>query len=213
MKKSKSNSKLNNFLLFWYVLLILILPIISLIAAFYIYQNLWEDESFWGSANFFLFFFVNMPIYGIYTTMIIKGYFPTSNKKALLLFIPLVISYTTFFIDNGFDGFWSYVFINSLPLYLGLNLIFFAGLLVLIAGNIVDASFKELAGKLIAMLILITIIFYAPAYFLFFGINIHTEGTSSYEEIRNLVKYFLTIILMAILHFNIVKKLFNEGAF
>jgi hypothetical protein len=119
MSENKTRSRFNKFLLFWYVILVLILPMVSLIASFYVYKDLWEDDSFKGSAKFFLFFFVNMPIYIIYTRLVIKEYFPVSNKNAIYLFIPLIVSYTTFFIDMGFEGFWTYAIINSLPLYLG----------------------------------------------------------------------------------------------
>jgi len=211
MEQKVTRDKLNKFLRFWYVVLVLILPMISLVASFYVYKGLWTDDSFWGQANFVMYFFFNMPIFVIFTYHIINGYFPKSNRNALYLFIPLVISYSPFFIDNGFKGFWPFVITNSLPIYLGLNLIFYLGLLFLSFGISIGNSFKRLISGLILLILFSALLFYAPIYFMKFGIELHTLDYSGYQSIRSLVVFFFTILLMAVFHFKVAKRVFEQG--
>lgn len=201
----------NKCLLGAYIILVLVIPMIALIVSYSVYDDLAIQKTLIGRISVFLYVLVSLPVYLIYSRLVIKEYFPYSNKQAILLFVPFIISYASFFIDKGFNGVWNYLIINSLPLYVGLNLVFFVGLVYLLYDKNKDEDVKSLLGILLASLVILCLLFLPVLHFFLLGIEINSMNLSGYQMARSVVIFIFTILLMAFFHYKIVIRLYEKG--
>jgi len=209
--QNKRNTS-NKLLLWGYIILVLVIPMVALTASYSVYSDMEVQKTFIGKISIFLYILVSLPVYLIYSRLIIREYFPYNNKQAILLFVPFVISYVTFFIDKGYDDIWNYLIINSLPLYIGLNLIFFLGLLYLLYDKNKDVDLKSLLGILLASLVILCFLFLPVLHFFILGIEVNSLNLSGYQMIRSIIVFVFTILLMAFFHYKIVINLYEKGA-
>lgn len=194
-----------------YLALVLVLPLVSLIASYAVYSELEVQKTMIGRISTILFLFVNLPIYFIYARMVIMELFPVSGFKAFYLFIPLIVSFLMLCVDNNYENIWKFLIVGSLPLFIGLNLVFFIGLLMLIYQNSVGESPKALIGRWISTFFLILIIFTPAVHFLLLGIEIHSQNVSGFMKFKELFVYIFTILLMSFFHYKIVINLYHKG--
>jgi len=199
---------LNRTLLIFYVLFMVVIPLIVLFVGFN--RDIVKFSSS-SQINFgrILYIFVSLPAYSVYAVMIVKEYFPEKNKNAFILFIPILFPYLVNYFSEG-RIFFEMLMKDSLPLYLGINIMFFAGLLKLIIKNIKGEA--GIIKKLFILLIIFFILFF-PAYCIFIiGYELSIKHISSYmDKVKELLKFFSSIILVIIFHYKILLRMFNEG--
>lgn len=151
-------------------------------------------NSSWMSAGRLAYFFISMPIYFVYAHILIKGSFPKSNLKAIYLFIPGIVTSALYYLEPS-DIFMEMLFADSLPMYMGINLLFFWGLIYLIFTDI------DGLGKAFAGIIIVSIIFYAPVCIFITGLKLSVKYTVNPIEYNwAMVKYIFTILLVAFFH-------------
>lgn len=211
MTKIKERARVNKTLLFIYIVLVLVIPVIALFASFGVSDNLKVYDTFLGTASRVLYVFVSLPVYAVYANIVIKELFPVSGRKVFYLFIPIIATWLIQIFDKGFTEFWDFLILNSLPLYLGLNLVFVIGLFILIVINAKDESFGAIIGRVIASIIIIILIFAPPVYFFLLGIEMHSVDLVGYEKVRAVAMFIFTILLMAFFHYKIVIELYERG--
>jgi hypothetical protein len=189
----------------FYIILALIIPTGAVVANLIIRDTyVWSHN--WNGAVRIVMFFVTLPIYLIYTFLIIKRHFPKRITRALLLFLPYVFSVIIYY-------FWSdlkildFLILNSLPFFLGINSLYFGGLMVLIVKNTIGESFKEIIKRLIGTIIIISLIFFPVVHTLLVGIKFNLEIGGW----MLLLGFIFIIITTAISHFPVLKELYKEG--
>jgi hypothetical protein len=189
----------------FYIILALIIPTGAVVANLIIRDAyIWSHN--WNGAVRIVMFFVTLPIYLIYTFLIIKRHFPKRITRALLLFLPYVFSVIIFY-------FWSdlkildFLILNSLPFFLGINSLYFGGLMVLIVKNTVGESFKEIIKRLIGTIIIISLIFFPVVHTLLVAIKFNLEIGGW----MLLLGFIFIVITTIISHFPVLKELYKEG--
>ena len=142
----------------------------------------------------------------IYTYLILKKHFPKKITKALILFSPYLLSHGIYFFwaDTGPLDF---LVLNSLPFFLGINMLYLCGLLVLIVQNTRGEPFRGIIKKVIGAIIIIGLIFLPVLHSFLIGMkfNLETGG------IICLLGFFAIIISTALSHLPILKELYREG--
>jgi hypothetical protein len=202
----KSTMKKTIFWLFiFYVLLALVIPPVV------VFVNLINRDAYawshnWNIAVRYIMLFVTLPVYLVYTFLILKRHFPKKITKVLSLFFPYLLSFAIYF-------FWAdielldFLVLNSLPFFLGINLLYLGGLLVLIVQNTRGDSFKEIIKKIVGTIIIIVLIFLPVIHSFIIGIKFNLEKGGLWF----LLGFFAVIISVAISNFPVLKELYKEG--
>jgi hypothetical protein len=189
----------------FYIILALIIPTGAVVANLIIRDAyVWSHN--WNGAVRIVMFFVTLPIYLIYTFLIIKRHFPKKTARALLLFLPYVFSIIIYY-------FWSdlsildFLILNSLPFFLGINFLYLGGLIALIVKNIIGEHCKEIIKKLIGTIVIISLMFFPVVHALLVGIKINLEIGGWIL----LLGFIFIIFTTTISHFPVLKELYKEG--
>jgi hypothetical protein len=201
----ESISKAYYWIFSFYIILALIMPTGAIVTNLIIRDTyVWSHN--WNGAVRIVMFFVTLPIYLIYTFLIIKRHFPKRITKALLLFLPYLFSIIIYY-------FWSdlnildFLILNSLPFFLGINFLYFGGLMVLIVINTIRESPREIIKRLIGTIIIISLIFFPIVHTLLVGIRFNLEIGGW----MLLLGFIFIIFTTAISHFPVLKELYKEG--
>ena len=189
----------------FYIILALIIPA-GAIAANLIIRDAYVWSHNWNGAVKIVMFFVTLPIYLIYTFLIIKRHFPKKIGKVLLLFLPYVFSLTIYYLWSDLDLL-DFLILNSLPFFLGINLLYFGGLMVLIVINTIGGSAGDIIKRLIGTIIIISLIFFPVVHTLLVGIKFNLESGGW----TLLLGFIFIIVTTAISHFPVLKDLYREG--
>ena len=152
-------------------------------------------------------FFVALPAYAVYGWLIVKEHFPDTTREALRLFIPLVFSLLTSLWwwpkTGGVDLF----LFEGLPLFLGLNLLFFCGLV----GIVVRKNRDTMDAAVVSLLLVLTLFLFGPALVLSVqGWELSRSGGLA-ETLLSETQYILAVILTAWSNLPILRKLYRAG--
>jgi hypothetical protein len=104
-------------------------------------------------------------------------------------------------------GLLDFLVLNSLPFFLGINLLYLGGLLVLIVQNTRGEPFKEIIKKVIGTIIIVGLIFLPVIHSFIVGIKFNLEKGGLWF----LLGFFAVIISVAISNFPVLKELYEEG--
>ena len=197
---------INKILLSAYIIFMIAIPLVVLMMA--INRSIVSfSDSGWMNGGRLAYIFISIPAYFIYARMMIKDYFPKENIKALYLFVPVLITIGLYFINKP-DHLLEILISDSLPMYLGLNLLFFLGLFKLI---FID---EFSIGLLIAGIIILFLLFFGAACLFIIGLQLSTKyAVNPNDNFWLIAKYIFTILLVAFFHFNLFVKMGNEGKF
>lgn len=209
MEKTERN-KFNKTLLYIFLILVWLLPTIGMLVSLFTIEIEPFKDSNWTKVVRIIFFFMTMPVYLIYARLIIIEIFPHKNRNALLYFIPYVFTFGLYY-QHINDNVLYFITLDSLPLFLGINLIFFFGLINLLIINMAGNSISTILGKIV-LTIVIMLLYYAPVlFFAIYGhqLNILVSGTES--VISGLAKFYFTILLVAFFNIKAVKNLYVAG--
>jgi len=202
--------KLNKILLNVYLVLVWLLPTIGILVSLFTIEIEPFKDSSWTKAVRIIFFFMTMPVYLIYARLIIIEIFPHKNKTALLYFIPYVFTFT-FYYHHINDNILYFITLDSLPLFLGINLVFFFGLINLIIKKSVGDGFLTILGKIV-LTIVIMLLYYAPVmFFTLYGHQLNILVSDSESTVPGLVKFYFTILLVAFFNIKVVNNLYRAG--
>jgi len=197
--------KTNLWLFILYVLFALIVPAVVIFANLIVRDAyVWSHN--WNTAVKFIMLFLTLPVYLIYTFLILRRHFPKKIIRVLLLFFPYLLSIPIYF-------FWvdmrllDFLVLNSLPFFLGINLLYFGGLLVLIIRNTRGEPFREIIKKVTGAIIIIGLIFLPVLHLFLIGIKFNLEKGG----LVFLLGFFAVIISTAVSHFPVLKELYKEG--
>lgn len=159
---SKKEEEKRGFILIFlwisYLLAELIVPTIAMIGINFS-MEFKTNQTGWAGASRLMLLFVSVPVYVIYGFIMLKDHFPRQIKKALYVMFPLLINTLFFLYSLRTNGWFTFVSQLSFSFYIGLNLCFAGGLVVLILGRMHNDGIKQIAGKLIATLIIMFFLF------------------------------------------------------
>ena len=197
--------KTNLWLFIFYVLLALIVP------AVVVFINLIVRDAYvwshnWNIAVKYIMLFVTLPIYLIYTFLILKRHFPKKITKVLLLFFPYLLSFAIYYFWEDMELL-DFLILNCLPFFLGISLLYFGGLLVLIVQNTRGEPLREIIKKVIGTIILIGLIFLPVLHSFLIGIKFNLEKGG----LLFLFGFFAVVISTAVSHIPVLKELYAEG--
>ena len=197
--------KTNLWLFILYVLLTLVVPAVVVFINLIIRDAyVWSHN--WNIAVKYIMLFVTLPIYLIYTFLILKRHFPKKIIKALSLFLPYLLSFAIYYFWEDIELL-DFLVLNSLPFFLGISILYFGGLLVLIVRNTRGEPFREIIKKVIGTIIIIGLIFLPVIHSFLIGIKFNLETGGLWF----LVGFFAVIISVAISNFPVLKELYKEG--
>lgn len=209
MKKAERN-KFNKILLYLFLILVWLLPTIGMLTSFFSIDIEPFKDSSWKAAARVLFIIITMPVYLIYARLIIIEIFPYKNKNALLYFIPYVFTFA-FYYQHINDDVLNFIVLDSLPLFLGINLILFFGLIKLIYEN---SSASDISTILISILLSVIIIglYYTPVAFLaVYGHHLNKLVSDIGNITTNLIKFYFSILLVTFFNIKAVNNLYKAG--
>jgi hypothetical protein len=197
--------KTNLWLFIPYILLALVIPTVVIFISLIVRDTyVWSRN--WNTAVKYIMFFVTLPVYLVYTFLILRRHFPKKIIKALFLFFPYLLGFAIYYFLED-RGLLDFLVLNSLPFFLGINLLYLGGLLVLIVKNTRQEPIKEIIKKVIGTIIILGLIFLPVLYLFIVGINFNLEKGG----IVFLLGFFAIIISTAVSHFPILKELYEEG--
>ena len=213
MSDTKRTSS-NFFFLVVFVILNMILP------AFFI---LWGSGRFdpfprWpflgGAVRLLLFFFV-YPVGITYFVISLKRFFPRETKKALWLFVPYFANLVVYALRLGFSaGFFSLWLFQTLPLFLGYMTCLLGGFVILIVMGWRDLMQAKI-GEIFLAFILITafsLAFLGPLVFVFsMGWVMVQKMDLALSAASTILMYLLSITMVILFHFPIIRRLYREG--
>ncbi len=209
MEKTERN-KVNRILLNIFLILVWLLPTIGMLVSLFTIEIEPFISSTWTKVARIIFFFLTMPVYLIYARLIIIEIFPHKNRNALLYFIPYIFTFA-FYYQHINDNILHFITLDSLPLFLGINLIFFFGLINLIIKNTVGDSLKTILGKIL-LTIVIMLLYYTPViFFTFYGHQLNILVSDPESIVSGLVKFYFTILLVAFFNIKAVNNLYHAG--
>jgi len=211
MDKKIERTVLNQFLLVTYIFLVLLIPLAVLSVSLFRYEKFFLIPGLPDKTVASIFLFVSLPVYLIYAFIIKKELFPDSLRGALYLFVPIVISYGSYLFGHGFNDILLFLIISSLPLYLGLNLIFFTGFILLVYRESKYDTAKERFTKIIVLAVIIFLLFSPPVFFFLFGIRINLSDPDVFEFSTRIILFITDILLMAFFHYKILIKMYDRG--
>ena len=202
----KVKNIINKILLSAYIILMIAIPLVVLFMA--INRNIVPfSDSGWMNGGRLAYIFISIPAYFVYARMMVKDFFPKENIKALYLFVPVFITIGLYFINKP-DNLLEMLISDSLPLYLGLNLLFFLGLFKLIFSD------EFSIGRLIIGIIIMFLLFFGAVCLFIIGLQLSTKyEVNSNDSFWLISKYIFTILLVSFFHFNLFVKMGNEGKF
>lgn len=209
MEKAE-RSKFNKILLNIFLILVWLLPTIGMLVSLFTIDIEPFKDSNWTKVVRIIFFFMTMPVYLIYARLIIIEIFPHKNRTAISYFIPYIFTFA-FYYQHINDNILYFITLDSLPLFLGINLIFFFGLINLIIKNTVGDSLPTILGKIV-LTIVIMLLYYAPViFFTLYGHQLNILVSDSESMISGLVKFYFTILLVAFFNIKAVNNLYLAG--
>ncbi len=205
----KERQKTNKILLVFYVLFVIVAPLVILLIGFDINTVDFYKSKAVKSIAYFTFLLVSAPAYGFYGYLMLKSHFPINNWRALSLFISL-LSTTLFYIFSDTNSLFEVLMSDSLPLYLGLNTMFFVGLLILFKKNLEGAS--DVVARLIAIPIVLLILFFPVYYMYIVGYQLSTKySQTDTEMLSDILKFFSSIALVIFFHFKTLIRMYENG--
>jgi len=197
--------KTNLWLFIFYVLLALVGPAIVVFANLVVRNDyIWSHG--WNVAVMYIMLFVTLPIYLVYTFLILKEHFPKKITKVLSLFFPYLLSFAIYFFWEDM-GLLDFLVLNCLPFFLGINLLYLGGLMVLIVKNTRGEPYKEIIKKVIGTIVVVGLIFFPVIHSFIVGIKFNLEKGGPVF----LIGFFIVIISVAISNFPVLKELYEEG--
>ncbi len=208
--KVDKRTQFNKILLNAYLVLVWLLPTVGMLVSLFTIEIEPFTNSNWTKVVRVIFFFITMPVYLIYARLIIIEIFPIRNRNALLFFIPYIFTFI-FYFQHINDNILYFITLDSLPLFVGINLIFFFGLIKLI---VKDSSSE--AGSIILVKILITTIimglYFTPVvFFTLYGHSLSVYVSGNERIVLNLAEFYFTILLVAIFNIKAVNNLYHAG--
>lgn len=203
-------NKLNITLLAFYVVFIIAVPMITLIYGIDDVTVDINNSLFFKNVGQILLSVISAPVYGYYAYLMIKKHFPSNNMQAGLFFIPVLIT-SVFYLLSDRISLLEDLISGSLPMYLGLNMMFFIGLIILFVKNLIGAS--DIIARLIAIPILLFVLFFPVCYSMIVGYQLSVKyALTDFETFKELSEFFIPIILVIVFHYRTMINLFEEGA-
>jgi hypothetical protein len=199
-------TRANKILLNIYLVLGWVLPTAGLLLTIFMIKQASFNESIWTKITRILFIFVTMPVYLIYARLIIIEIFPKKLLYALLFFVPYVLTFFNYY-QHIHDNLLNFIALDSIPLFSGINLVLFLGLINLVYKKnkgATDVGIVILLTLVIASLYLIPVI-----YFIVYGHYLNTLLQENY--VPELIKYYLNILLVALFNVKVIKALYIKG--
>lgn len=159
-----------------------------------------------------LFFFLTLPVYVVYASLIFKAIGKMSTKWVFLLFVPHFVNLIWYFYAYNFSSdLIRVLLLDSIPTLCGLNLCFFLGLIYLI---ITKASTVEGLGVLVArlaMTLIIMFLMFTPIVFFFIvGWNMSLDHATT-APVLAITKYLFSIVLVVFAHYGVIIELYHQG--
>lgn len=205
----KDRKKLNKTLLILYVALMIVAPLVILLIGFNVDLVEFSKTALMRNVGYILFLILSAPAYGLYAIMIIKEHFPAKNKNALMLFIPILFTVIIYFFSDSKELF-EILMSDSLPLYLGLNIMFFVGLIFLFIKNLNGE--RNIIGRLIAMIVLLSVLFFPVFCLMIAGYELSIKySVTNYEILKELLTFFIAIALVIIFHYRTLISIYKKG--
>lgn len=203
--------KISKVLLVLFILLEVVIPVIILLPGIG-FLSFYLTKGWFGTLNKYLFLLVNMPVYAIYGYKLFSTIFPVKIKQQLLLFIPFIVTFLLFFrISTGWFGLLQSLVLCCLPVYLGINTIFFIGLLILLPLNMKYDSVQEIIAKIPAALFLLALMFSPVVYYFLYGFDYFLQNSNSQSQtIKTLTGYFFSIGLVMFFRYKTMVKLYHQ---
>ena len=197
---------INKILLSLYILSVLAIPMSVLAMA--VAKNIVPfSESNWMNAGRLAYYFISIPAYFVYAKMMIREYFPKENKKTLTLFVPLIVTLGLYFFNKP-DNLLELLILDSLPMYLGLNLLFFLGL----AQILIFEEFSFI--RLFVSILILGFLFYGAicVFIIGYQLNIKYSITATNEKVA-ILKYIFSILLVSFFHLSLFQEMSKNGKF
>ena len=205
----RERNRINKLLLILYVVTFLVAPMVILTIGFNTTFEVLLYPEFIRQSGYILFLIVSIPTYAIYAYMMIKEKFPEKNLNAFLLFIPILFASVVYFFSDS-KNFFEKLISDSLPFYLGLNIMFFIGLNILFIQNMKGASDKLL--RIIVAPILLIVLFFPAGFLMTAGYELSIKNAQTETEVlKELSKYFISIALVIVFHYKTLKGLYEKG--
>lgn len=218
MSESKNIEKQvpkKNLLSALYVVLYVAMPAVLLLLSLGFKENN-LDPRFEGWSRM-LFYFVALPIYVVYASMIFKRVASLTSKWMLFLFLPQLVNLGW----NIYNHYLSTEILNILVLdgittFCGIYCCLILGLIYLIYINSAEAYKKEGLGVLMAR-ILVTIMIigsiFTPVLFFFLKGWSLSLGDATTLPIWTMTKYIFSVVLVMFAHYPVIIELYKEGKF
>jgi len=201
----------NRFLLGLHVVLYVVVP------SFLMFWSTTIDEAVacapsWilGSARLALFFVV-LPVHIIYLAIAINAWFPRRTPRALLAFVPFVVTVVTYVTAYGFDrGYFAVWLLNALPLFVGFQLCLVGGTTMLFLEKLDEADDK---GAKIAVFAFLFFLFFLPvAVVTYCGGRLHVVwAPDGREALKSCLIFACSILLVVGFHRRVLAKLYEQG--
>jgi len=204
-KSLKAMSKTSRLIFSFYIILALIMPAAAAAVNLMIRDAyIWSHN--WNTAVKIIMLFVTLPIYMIYTFLVLKRLFPGKTMKALLLFFPYILSITIYSFQDDL-GLTDFLILNSLPFFLGINLLYFAGLIMLIIKKSRQEPLNEVIKKIAGTIAITGLMFFPVVHTFLSGIRLNMEKGGWIM----LLGFIFIIISTGVSHFPFLKQLYKEG--
>ena len=164
---------------------------------------------------FFLLFFLVLPVSVTYLIVSLNRVFPDKTGPALALFLPYIVNIVIYWIQSGFSAeFLTVWMIQSLPLFLGYILALILGFILLLknrSGIIFQGGFSENVPGFLFALFLITVFFLSWLAMFFNGIRLLVNGNAGMTVYSAVLMFTLSMLLVFLFHFRLLKLLYKEG--
>lgn len=200
--KFSERTKTNKVLFVTHFVVTVAVPLLVVFIALDAHSD-YAGSSFWTKAFRGLFFFIGLPVYFVYASKILLEKFPANNILSIIMLGSVIwpIIYSLF--SQG-ENFFVNLQLAGLNVYLGLNILFSLGMLQRVFG---DTKKGNLPLKIIMLGVISILFFYAPAYLLGYSFYLTVDGWSDYE---GLARFFLSILIIVITHFKLLRKMAKE---
>jgi len=206
----RDRKKLNKVLLILYVALMVAAPLVIILIGFdLVIQDIFKS-AFIKNTGYILFLVVSAPAYGYYAFLMIKEHFPAKNKNALFLFIPILFAVVVYFF-SGSKNLFEKLMSDSLPLYLGLNIMFFIGLVILFIKNLKGE--RDIWFRLLFIPVILFVLFLPVYCMLIAGYELSIKySISEIEILKELLTFFIAIALVIIFHYKTLIGMYKKNA-
>ncbi len=215
-EEKKPIANTNKFFISIYIILYLALPAVLMLISLGFKDYPIQKGNFAATSRV-LFFFVSLPVYVVYAGIILKALAQMAAKWMLLLFVPHVANLVWYAYNYQFSSDWLRLMVfDSIPMYSGLNICFFIGLLILMISVTIATIKKEgtktLAARILVTLIVMLAIFTPVVFFFIVGWNMAQTYNPDNTSI-GIFKYLFSIVLVIFSHYKVIIDLYKKGQF